>query len=151
MLFTRMRKSPMTLRKFQLALAALLAVAVAVPAAAHHSDGRAEALGDSIMVKGTVSSFRWAHPHVLLLVAVQNADGLESDYTIVLPSPQEIKRAKGWTLSAFRPGDPVEINVYPSLTGGRQGECPVRCLVYLNEDLLTPQWDSEANTWRLPR
>jgi hypothetical protein len=116
-------------------------VSPAAPASAHHSDGHLEELGEWILVKGTVTAYRWSHPHVTLLVDVAGANGMKTRYTIVLPSPQEIRRAKEWTQATFRAGDPLEMKVYPA--SAREGECTLRCLVYLNEALLPPRWERE--------
>ena len=91
---------------------------LAVPAQAHHSF----AMFDSSKVmtlKGTVHQFRWTNPHVALFVKVDGSNDPGKLWSVELTSPGNLKRL-GWTRTALKAGDPVEVEINP-LRDGRRG------------------------------
>ena len=50
-------------------------VAMAVPLLAHHSFSAEYDIADTVELKGTLSSFKWANPHSFLTVAVKDDRG----------------------------------------------------------------------------
>ena len=103
--------------------AVLLSVAtllVAPPALAHHSfaafdDTRVRTL------EGTIKTFRWANPHVVLDVLVKpGGAGEPQEWRLETSSPAILRRF-GWTATSLRPGDRVSITCNPLRDGSHGG------------------------------
>jgi hypothetical protein len=98
-------------------LAALGALAVAAPAAAHHSFAMFDQ--QKIMtLDGTVHEFQWTNPHAFLEVDVAEG-GKSTRWSLELNSPNNLKR-QGWTRDAVKPGDKVTVRMNP-LRDGQPG------------------------------
>ena len=67
--------------RFQLLIVAVF-VATAVPLLAHHSFGAEYDIADTVVLKGTLSSFRWANSHAFLTVAVKDDRGVTNLWRI---------------------------------------------------------------------
>ena len=61
--------------RFQLLIAAVLAIAAA-PLFAHHSFTAEYDITDTVVLKGTLSSFEWINPHAFLTIAVKDDKGV---------------------------------------------------------------------------
>ena len=61
--------------RFQLMIAAVIA-ATAAPLLAHHSYVAEYDITDTVILKGTVSSFEWRNPHAFLTIAIKDATGV---------------------------------------------------------------------------
>ena len=102
------------LLKIVLPAAAFLALA-AVPhwVAAHHSTTMFDH-SKTVTITGTVVELRWTNPHVSLLVnGTVNADEPPTLWLLEMTSPGNLVRAGGWTRTAVKPGDRVEIEMSP--------------------------------------
>jgi hypothetical protein len=98
-------------------LAVLGAVAVAMPAAAHHSF----AMFDQkkiVTLSGTVREFQWTNPHAFLEIDVPEG-GKTTRWSLELNSPNNLKR-QGWSRSAVKAGDKVTVRMNP-LRDGQPG------------------------------
>ncbi len=110
---------------------ALLSVAtqfVAAPAPAHHSyatfdDTRTRTL------EGTVETFQWSNPHVVLKVWVKPDDRHESQEWRIESSSPAILARFGWRRNSIRPGDRVSAVCNP-LRDGSPG-CRLRTLTMI--------------------
>ena len=60
--------------RFQLLIAAVFA-ATAAPVLAHHSFAAEYNIANTVVLKGTLSSFEWVNPHAFLTVAVRDDSG----------------------------------------------------------------------------
>ena len=101
-------------------LAATLAlIALAPPALAHHSF----AMFDQTRIvefKGTVKDFQWTNPHaVVWVVGAPKAGEAPDVWTIELTSPGNLTRM-GWSRTALKPGDRVDVQIHP-LRDGQHG------------------------------
>jgi hypothetical protein len=99
------------------ALAVVGALAVAMPAAAHHSF----AMFDQkkiVTLEGTVHEFQWTNPHAFLEIDVPDG-GKTTRWSLELNSPNNLKR-QGWSRSAVKPGDQVTVRMNP-LRDGQHG------------------------------
>ncbi|MBS0365949.1 MAG: hypothetical protein JSR67_09025 [Proteobacteria bacterium] len=95
------------------------ALAVALPAAAHHSFAMFD-FNKTISCPATVTEFRWTNPHVTLLVQAAVKPGEAAQvWSLELTSPGNLTRI-GWTHSSFKPGDRIELQFNP-LRDGRHG------------------------------
>ena len=113
--------------RFQMQIGAV-AVAVlmgASPALAHHSFAMFDH-DKEVPLKGVVKEFQWTNPHSWIQLVVTEK-GKAVDYSIEGASPNSLAR-KGWTRTAFKPGDKVTIFVNP-LKSGEAGGSFVRAIL----------------------
>jgi hypothetical protein len=87
-------------------------------ALAHHGAASLYELKKEMTVKGTVTEFRWANPHVELGVAPADAKG--TPWLLELGSPPNIG-VRGWTSKTVKPGDTITVTFNPSSQGLRTG------------------------------
>ncbi|HEY8054092.1 MAG TPA: DUF6152 family protein [Steroidobacteraceae bacterium] len=89
------------------------------PANAHHSFAMFD-FNSTVSCPATVKEFRWTNPHVTLLIeASVKAGGPPELWSLELTSPGNLTRL-GWTHSAFKAGDRIEIQFNP-LRDGKHG------------------------------
>ncbi len=99
-------------------LAAL--VGAGSPALAHHSFAMYEPT-KTLTFKGTVKSFQWTNPHVVVWVLVQPEDGgAVQEWSLETTSPGVLTRA-GWTRQSLKAGDRVSVTFSPLRDGSRGG------------------------------
>jgi hypothetical protein len=100
-------------------LAALAALAIAAPAAAHHSGAMFDH-NKTVTLEGTIKEFRWLNPHASIEVLVANPAGGMDDWSIECSTPNILVR-KGWGLHSLNPGDKVSLTMHPMKDGGHAG------------------------------
>ena len=98
------------------------ALAVAVPAAAHHGFGNFDRNGE-VSIEGTVTGVDFVNPHSWLYLDVTGADGQRAAWRCEMRSATTLRRS-GWAPEMFKPGEPVTI------TGAPDRNDPNSC--YLN-------------------
>lgn len=101
------------LRNFSLAVIGLLALSV--PLFAHHGNAAYDT-ERSVNVKGTVTSFMWANPHVFIKVDVKDDSGNVTHWIVEAQNPVSMSQI-GWSKDTFKPGDQVEIDAIPAKNG----------------------------------
>ena len=102
--------------KFLLALAlATSGVIVAVPLFAHHGNASYDST-KTVTVKGTVTDYIWANPHVFLKVDAKEKNGNTLHWIIEAQNPLS-QTEVGWTKNMFKPGDEVVVEVIPAKNG----------------------------------
>ncbi len=102
------------------AVAALLPLAAATGADAHHSF-QMFALDRLETVNGTVKSFRWAMPHAWITVTVPSkTGGAPEEWGFEGHAPNLMAR-KGWKFNSLKPGDKVAILMHPMRDGSKAG------------------------------
>ena len=95
--------------------AVVAGLAVSTPLFAHH--GGTTLFGDrEVTLTGTVKTWYWSNPHVLLSVTVTGDDGSVVDWITELQAPNTI-RPLGFHKGVFTPGDEVTITVQPTKNG----------------------------------
>ena len=102
--------------------AALLAGAVlatAGVAAAHHSIAMFDR-DHPIELVGTVQEFRFASPHVYILLEVKRADGDPVVWNLEGNSPNSLTW-DGWSAKTLRPGDRLRMTIEPLRNGSPGG------------------------------
>jgi hypothetical protein len=101
------------LRNFSLLWIAVLAVSV--PLLAHHGNASYDP-EKSVNVKGTVTNFVWANPHVFIKVDAKDDAGNVVHWIVEGQNPVSMSQI-GWTKDTFKPGDQVEIDAMPAKNG----------------------------------
>ena len=87
----------------------------ASPAFAHHGTAGYD-MDKIVTIKGTISSFNWANPHVVIHIAVKNDKGEPQDWIVELAAPSMLARG-GWTKNSLKPGDEVVAETHPAKNG----------------------------------
>ena len=86
---------------------------------AHHSNAAFD--GDKVVVvKGTVTEWKWVNPHVWILLSVDDGKGGKVDWAIEGRTPGQLLRA-GWSRSILKAGDIITIDFSPAKDGTRTG------------------------------
>ena len=102
----------------RLTTAIVLALAITVPALAHHS----AAMFDDAKVlekKGVVKELQWTNPHVWLQVVIDE-NGKKTEWSLEGGSPNTLSR-QGWRATTFKPGDSVTVRFNPMRDGSAAG------------------------------
>ena len=95
-------------------------VSAGSPAVAHHSFAMYEPT-KTLTLKGTVKSFQWTNPHVVVWVLVQPEDGSAvQEWSLETTSPGVLTR-NGWTRQSLKAGDRVSVTFSPLRDGSRGG------------------------------
>src|SRR5579871_5176786 len=81
-------------------------LALSLPLLAHH--GNAQYKDEKIVLKGTVTEYRWINPHVFLKLDVKGDDGKVVNWTCELVAPSNMINF-GFTGNSFKPGDQVTV------------------------------------------
>ena len=90
------------------------------PAGAHHSFAMYEPT-KTMTLKGTVKSFQWTNPHVVVWLLVQpDGGGAAQEWSLETTSPGVLTRA-GWTRQSLKAGDRVSVTFSPLRDGSRGG------------------------------
>jgi len=86
---------------------------------AHHSNAAFD--GDKVVVlKGTVTQWKWTNPHVWILLSVDDGKGGKVDWAIEGRTPGQLLRA-GWSRSILKAGDIITVDFSPAKDGTRTG------------------------------
>jgi hypothetical protein len=100
-------------------IAAVVAISglliVCAPVAAHHG-GAAYDTDKTITVKGTVTDYIWANPHVFVKVDVKDDSGNVAHWIVEAQNPVSMMQIS-WTKNTFKAGDQVEIDAMPAKNG----------------------------------
>jgi hypothetical protein len=102
-----------------LLLAAVLAFSVSAPLCAHHG-GTTIYADELISLQGTVKTWYWANPHVLLEITVTGEGGQAVDWIFEMQAPNTIRPA-GFRKDLLEAGDEVFVEVQPAKNGNRNG------------------------------
>jgi predicted RNA-binding protein (virulence factor B family) len=111
-------------------LASLLLVVVlaaCLPLSAHHGNAAYDT-EKTVTVKGVVTEYIWANPHVFVKVDAKDDSGNTLHWVIEaqnLVSQSEL----GWTNVMFKPGDQVVIDVTPAKNGRPIGRFKGRIVI----------------------
>jgi hypothetical protein len=89
------------------------------PALAHHGTAGYD-MDKIITLKGTISSFNWSNPHVVIHIAVKNDKSESQDWIVELAAPSMLARG-GWTKNSLKPGDEVVAETHPAKNGVTTG------------------------------
>jgi hypothetical protein len=88
--------------------ALLVALAVAVPVAAHHSVSAEFDLNKPIKFSGTIKSVEWTNPHIYTHVEVKEG-GKTTEYRVEGGPPNSLFR-QGWRRDTLKIGETVSVS-----------------------------------------
>jgi ABC-type oligopeptide transport system substrate-binding subunit len=115
----------MNFARTSLTLAAM-ALALAAPAAAHHSTSAFDS-SRVVKIEGEITQFRWINPHASIKIdgVTEGDDTIDGLWTVEMTAPNVLMN-QGWTRSSLKQGDSVTIFVNPlrnaiTLNDGSQG------------------------------
>jgi len=108
-------------------LAVVMLAAVSVPLFAHHGNAAYDTT-KTITLKGTVTEYTWANPHVFLKVEAKDDNGNTSHWVIEAQSTVT-QNAAGWSRTTFKAGDEVTLDVIPIKNGSPIGRFKGRIVI----------------------
>lgn len=98
-----------------ISLLVVCSVALSSPLFAHHGNAAYD-IAKTVTVKGTVTEYMWANPHVFLKVDAKDESGNTLHW--VIEGQNAVTQASaGWTNVTFKPGDQVVVDVTPAKNG----------------------------------
>jgi len=89
-------------------------VAAASPLLAHHS--WPVDTSKAVTVSGTITSYEWGNPHVMMGLDVKVASGTIEKWNVGGPSTTRME-ANGWDKSTLKPGDVITATGYQFTDG----------------------------------
>jgi Family of unknown function (DUF6152) len=97
------------------------------PVLAHHGNASYDT-GKTVTVKGTVTAYIWANPHVFLKVDAKDESG-NTLHWVIEAQNVVTQASKGWSNSMFKPGDQVVVDVTPAKNSRTIGEFRGRIVI----------------------
>jgi len=97
-------------------LFALLLLAVAAPARAHHSPANFDLTVTDFAVRGEIESVEFRNPHSIMHLSVKDNAGKVANWYVEFSSVNLLIR-RGWQLKRLKPGDIVTCMGNPDKTG----------------------------------
>jgi hypothetical protein len=104
------------MRTWLVVIAVLL---TATSALAHHSNSAFDP-EKVVVLKGTVTEWRWTNPHVWIFLSVDDGQGGKAAWEIEGRPPGVLARS-GWSRNTFKPGDTITVDFSPARDGSRTG------------------------------
>lgn len=109
----------MTVKAIACCAALGAALSIAPRAQAHHSNS-AFYVTKVITIKGVVKEFKWANPHVWVILIVDDGKGGQVEWKVEGRPPGILLRA-GWTPKSLQPGETVTIDLSPAKDDSASG------------------------------
>ena len=100
------------------ALGGLLTVGAQLQA--HHAVASVYDLNKEIVLEGQLTKLNFVNPHPNMLVAVPNADGTVTEWTLTTASIQNLTR-QGINKTSIKPGESLKITILPARNGSPSG------------------------------
>ena len=102
-------------------------LAACLPLAAHHGNASYDT-EKTVKVKGVVTEYIWANPHVFVKVDAKDESGNTVHWVIETQNLVQ-QSTLGWTNSTFKPGDQVDVDVTPAKNGRPIGRFKGRIVI----------------------
>jgi hypothetical protein len=97
-------------------VAAICGAAISPLAIAHHGDAGYDTT-KLVTVKGTVTEFHFANPHIEIFIDVKKEDRSVEKWHGELNSPNLVARMVGWNGKTLKPGDEIVLVGYRAKNG----------------------------------
>jgi Family of unknown function (DUF6152) len=102
-------------KRFVTALTIILGLLVSVPLFAHHGSA-SYALDKKVVLRGTVTRWLYASPHLLLMLDVKGENGEVAHWVLESQSPT-VMYPTGYRKDSFKPGDEVTVTASQARNG----------------------------------
>lgn len=97
-----------------------LALWLGTPAMGHHSGAMYDST-NAVTFAAVVKTFEWTNPHIrITVIADQGGKEAGKTWLIESTSPGNLTR-DGWTKDSLKPGDHIELTMYPAKSGSPIG------------------------------
>jgi len=73
----------------------------------------------SLKLTGSVVQFQWTNPHCYIQLAVKDASGTTTEWSLEMGAPMYLY-ADGWRPGTLKTGSPITVTIYP-LKDGKPG------------------------------
>lgn len=110
--------------KFAIFLAAIVLLAIAVPAIAHHAFAAEYDADQPVKLKGKVTKFEWTNPHARFYIDVVDEKGVVSNWNLELASPNVLKR-NGWSSKILQIGEEITVEGSRARDGSKMANARV--------------------------
>jgi len=87
---------------------------------AHHAVASVYDLNKEIVLEGQLTKLNFVNPHPNMLVAVPNADGTVTEWTLTTASIQNLTR-QGLNQTSIKKGESLKLTVLPARNGSPSG------------------------------
>ncbi len=102
-------------KRLVMAMTMTLGLLVSVPMFAHHGSA-SYALDKQVTLKGTVTRWLYASPHLLLMLDVKGENGEVTHWVLESQSPT-VMYPSGYRKDSFKPGDEVTVTASQARNG----------------------------------
>ncbi len=123
-------------------LAAVAALSLSQPIAAHHSLAAQYDPGKTITLTGRVGGFEWTNPHARFYLYVKDPKGEVVTWNFELASPNTLQRA-GWSRTSLKEGDQITVEGSIARSGANVGNA--RCVTLADGSRLLGRSTQEPN------
>lgn len=93
---------------------------VGTQAQAHHAVASIYDLNKEIVLEGQLTKLNFVNPHPSMIVAVPNADGTTTEWTLTTASIQNLTR-QGLNKTSIKPGEILKVTILPAKNGNPAG------------------------------
>ena len=110
--------------KIAILFAAIVLLAIAVPAIAHHAFAAEYDADQPVKLKGKVTKFEWTNPHARFYIDVVDEKGAVTNWNLELASPNVLRR-NGWSSKILEIGQQVTVEGSRARDGSKMANARV--------------------------
>jgi len=110
--------------KIAILFAAIVLLAIAVPAIAHHAFAAEYDADQPVKLKGKVTKFEWTNPHARFYIDVVDEKGGVTNWNLELASPNVLRR-NGWTSKILEIGQEITVEGSRARDGSKMANARV--------------------------
>ena len=110
--------------KVAILVAAIVLLAITVPAIAHHAFAAEYDADQPVKLKGKVTKFEWTNPHARFYIDVVDEKGAVTNWNLELASPNVLRR-NGWTSKILQIGEEITVEGSRARDGSKMANARV--------------------------